>query len=199
MRIISGEYGGRSIRTVEGPGYRPATAKVRQAVFSMLEARGVCWDGLRVLDLFAGSGSLALEALSRGAELAWLLESNPRAVAALKGTLADFKAPPARFRIIAADLLKTLARPAPAPFGLVFIDPPYGFDLLPPALEKALRGGWIAEGGLVLAEVEARWDFTGRLPAQLIPQTDRLYGQTRILLWRNSIPGSPSIPAPLIP
>ncbi len=198
MRIISGEYGGRSIRTVEGPGYRPATAKVRQAVFSMLEARGVLWPGSRVLDLFAGSGSLALEALSRGADEAWFLDKNPRAVSAIKATLAELGVRPSRARVLAADLLKALAREAPAPFDIVFVDPPYGLDLLPPAMEKAVRGGWIAEGGFVLAEVEARCDFADRLPAELIPQADRLYGQTRILLWRNSIQGSQSIPEPSI-
>lgn len=199
MRIIAGEYGGRSIRTVEGPGYRPATAKVRQAVFSMLEARGLGWEGARVLDLFAGSGSLAMEALSRGAAEAWLMDKNPRAVAAIKASLADLRVAPARFRVLNVDLLKALAKPASAPFDLVFVDPPYGLDLLPPAMEKAVRGGWIADGGLVLAEVEARCDFSGRIPAQLIPQADRLYGQTRILLWRNSIQDSPSTPEPSIP
>jgi 16S rRNA (guanine966-N2)-methyltransferase len=199
MRIIAGEYGGRSIRTVEGPGYRPATAKVRQAVFSMLEARGLCWEGARVLDLFAGSGSLAMEALSRGAAEAWLMDKNPRAVAAIKASLADLRVVPARYRVFNADLLKALEKRAPVPFDLVFVDPPYGLDLLPPAMEKAVRGGWIADGGLVLAEVEARCDFTGRIPAQLIPQADRLYGQTRILLWRNTIQDSPSIPEPSIP
>ncbi len=199
MRIIAGEYGGRSIRTVEGPGYRPATAKVRQAVFSMLEARGLSWEGARVLDLFAGSGSLAMEALSRGAAEAWLMDKNPRAVAAIKASLADLRVAPSRFRVLNTDLLKALEKPAPAPFDLVFVDPPYGLDLLPPAMEKAVRGGWIADGGLVLAEVEARCDFTGRIPAQLIPQTDRLYGQTRILLWRNTIQDSPSTPAPSTP
>jgi len=184
---------------VEGPGYRPATAKVRQAVFSMLEARGLAWDGARVLDLFAGSGSLGIEALSRGAAEAWFLDKNPRAVAALKGTLAELRVAPHRYRVVNADLLKTLARPAAAPFQLVFVDPPYGLDLLPPAMEKAVRGGWIADGGLVLAEVEARCDFAGRIPAQLTPQTDRLYGQTRILLWQNTIPDSPSTPAPSTP
>jgi len=197
MRIISGAFGGRSIRTVEGPGYRPATNKVRQAVFSMLEARGVVWEDCRVLDLFAGSGSLALEALSRGAAEAWFMDKNPQAVAALKGTLADFKIPPGRARVLLGDLMKNLARPAAAPFDLVFVDPPYGFDLLPAALEKALRGGWIAQNALVLAEVEAGCDLAGRVPAQLIPQTDRLYGQTRILLWQHSIQDSPSTPAPL--
>lgn len=199
MRIIAGEYGGRSIRTVEGPGYRPATAKVRQAVFSMLEARGLCWEGTRVLDLFAGSGSLAIEALSRGAAEAWLMDKNPRAVAAIKDSLADLKVSPQRCRVMSVDLLKALARPAQAPFDLVFVDPPYGLDLLPPAMEKAVRGGWIADGGFVLAEVESRCDFAGRIPAQLIPQTDRLYGQTRILLWQNTIPDSQSTPAPSTP
>lgn len=198
MRIIAGEYGGRSIRTVEGPGYRPATNKVRQAVFSMLEARGVSWPERRVLDLFAGSGSLALEAVSRGAAEAWLMDKNPRAVAAIKATLRDLRIPAARARVLPGDLFKTLARPAESPFDVVFADPPYGFDLLPPALEKAVAGGWIASDGYVLAEVEAKCDFAGRIPAQLIPQTDRLYGQTRILLWRNTIPDSPSIPAPSI-
>lgn len=199
MRLIAGEYGGRGVRTVEGPGYRPATSKVRQAVFSMLEARGVSWEGLRVLDLFAGSGSLAFEALSRGAAEAWLLDKNPRAVAAIKGTIADLKIAPARVRVLPGDLLKTLARPAADSFHLVFVDPPYGQDLLIPALEKALAGGYVAPGGLVLAEVEARLDVAGRIPSQLIPQADKLYGQTRILLWQHTIPDSPSTPAPSTP
>lgn len=199
MRVIAGEYGGRSIRTVEGPGYRPATSKVRQAVFSMLEARGVVWEDCRVLDLFAGSGSLAIEALSRGAAEAWFLDKNPQAVAAIKANLMAFQVKPQRCRVLLGDLLKTLAKPAAAPFDLVFVDPPYGLDLLPPAMEKAVNGGWIAPGGLVLAEVEAHCDFAGRVPAQLSPQTDRLYGQTRILLWQNTTPGLPSTQAPSTP
>lgn len=199
MRVIAGEYGGRQIRTVEGPGYRPATGKVRQAVFSMLEARGVTWPGTRVLDLFAGSGSLGIEALSRGAAEAWFVDKNPRAVACLKGTLAELRVAPNRFRVLGADLLKVLARSPESPFDLVFIDPPYGFDLLPPALLRAAQSGWIAPDGYVLAEVEGGCDLAGKIPAQLIPQADRLYGQTRILLWQNSTPDSPSIPEPLTP
>lgn len=199
MRIIAGIYGGRTIRTVEGPGYRPATAKVRQAVFSMLEARGVDWPSARVLDLFAGSGSLGIEALSRGAELAWFVEKNPRAADCLRSSLRDLKVPEAHCRIFQADLLKLLARPAQESFDVVFIDPPYGLDLLPAALSKAVRGGWMAPDAYVLAEVEAKADFEGQVPAQLIPQADRLYGQTRILLWQNKTPDSPSTPAPSTP
>ena len=79
MRIIAGALGGRNLKTVEGPGYRPATAKVREAIFSMLSSRGVVWSGLRVLDLFAGSGGIGIEALSRGAGFAVFVEQNPKA------------------------------------------------------------------------------------------------------------------------
>ena len=199
MRVIAGTYGGREFRTVEGPGYRPATAKVRQAVFSMLEARGVDWACARVLDLFAGSGSLGIEALSRGAALAWFVEKNPRAADCLRGSLRDLQVPESRCRVFQADLLKMLARPAREPFDVVFIDPPYGLDLLPPTLLKAVRGGWMAPEAFVLAEVEAKTAFEGQIPAQLIPQTDRLYGQTRIMLWQNKTPDSPSTPAPSTP
>ncbi len=198
MRIIAGQYKGREIRTVEGPGYRPATSKVRQALFSMLEARGVSWPGVRVLDLFAGSGSLAMEALSRGAELAWLVEKSARAAACIRQSLADLRVPASRARVLHADLFQVLVKAPPAPFDLVFIDPPYGFDLLLPALAKAVARGWFAEDAFVVAEVEARAEL-GVVPPQLIPQADRLYGQTRILLWQNSTPDSPSTPEPSIP
>jgi 16S rRNA (guanine966-N2)-methyltransferase len=165
----------------------------------MLEARGVSWPGLRVLDLFAGSGSLAIEAVSRGADEAWLVEKSARAAACIRQTLKDLGLPPARVRVLQADLFQVLARPAQAPFDLVFIDPPYGHDLLPPTLAKAVANGWIAEDAYVVAEVEARAAIMGDTPPQLIPQADRLYGQTRILLWQNSTQDSPSTPAPSIP
>lgn len=198
MRVIAGEFKGREIRTVEGPGYRPATAKVRQALFSMLEARGVHWPETRVLDLFAGSGSLAMEALSRGACHACLVERNPRAVAGIRQTLADLRLPAERARVLAADLFQALNKTPSQAYDLIFIDPPYGQDLLPPALLKALGRGWVAPDAFVVAEVEAR-AAVGEAPPQLIPQAERLYGQTRILLWRNSTQDSPSIPEPSIP
>jgi len=106
--------------------------------------------------------------------------------------------PASRARVLQADLFQVLSKPPPAPFDLVFIDPPYGFDLLPPALVKAIANGWLAEDAFVVAEVESRAEL-GETPPQLIPQADRLYGQTRILLWQNSTQDSPSIPEPSIP
>lgn len=187
MRLVSGQFGGRSIRSVSGPGYRPATSKVRQAIFSMLEARGVAWQGLRVLDLFAGTGSLALEAVSRGAAFAAMVEKNRKAAACIRGTLSDLGLRKDRARVYAADLFTLLKTPPEAPFDVVFIDPPYGKNLLAPALELALSGGWIAPEAFVLAEVEAHLELDpdAAHPA-LTPVKDKTYGQTRIVTWKNA-------------
>jgi len=186
MRLISGEFGGRSIRSVSGPGYRPATSKVRQAIFSMLESRGLDWPGLRVLDLFAGSGSLALEALSRGAAFAEFMERNKKAAASIRGTLIDLGLGRERARVHAADLFSLLKKPPETPFGLVFIDPPYGKDMLSPALALAMDCGWVQPQGLVLAEVECRLELDPEaMHPRLTTVTDRTYGQTRIVVWIN--------------
>lgn len=188
MRIISGTLGGRTIRSVEGPGYRPATGKVRGAIFSMLQARGIAWDGLNVLDLFAGSGSLAIEALSRGAAYAAFVEKNKKAAACISGNLKDLDLGRARARVYATDLFKLLKQSPGREYGLVFIDPPYGKGLLAPALELALDKGWVADDAFVLAEVEAGLDIQPQaVHADLELLADKLYGQTRILIWTRTV------------
>ncbi len=185
MRIISGEFGGRVLKTVKSAaGYRPATSKVRQSIFSMLEARGISWPGLRVVDMFAGSGSLGMEALSRGADEAWFVEKNKQAAGLIRDNLDMLGVDKSRFKVLPRDLFPLLSKPPERTFGLAFIDPPYGKGLLVPALEKALNNKWIGLDGFVLAEVEAYAeppDFEPNL--ELL--TDRTFGQTRILLWRN--------------
>lgn len=185
MRIISGEFGGRVLKTVKSAaGYRPATSKVRQSIFSMLEARGLSWQGLRVVDMFAGSGSLGIEALSRGADEAWFIEKNKQAAGLIRENLDMLGVDRPRFKVLSRDLFSMLSRPPEKPFGLVFIDPPYGKDMLLPALEKALKNKWMARDGLVLAEVEVHLPLpAGIMNLELL--TDRTFGQTRILLWRN--------------
>ena len=88
MRIIAGACRGRTLHTVTGPGYRPAMGRVRESLFSMLEARGVVWGAVRVLDVFAGSGSLGFEALSRGARFADFIEKDHRAAECLRKNAA---------------------------------------------------------------------------------------------------------------
>ncbi|WP_419787765.1 16S rRNA (guanine(966)-N(2))-methyltransferase RsmD [Pseudodesulfovibrio sp.] len=186
MRVVGGELKGRTIKTCEGPGYRPATMKVRESVFSMLQARGVDFDSARVIDLFAGSGSLGIECLSRGVPEAWFVEKANKAAALIRENLKTLSVDRKRFRVVPKDLFSVLNTPPQAPFDLLFIDPPYGKGLLAPALELALNKGWAAEGGLIVAEVETsvRPPEEGPL-SELELLTDREYGQTRIIVWRN--------------
>lgn len=198
MRIISGALRGRTLKTGEGPGYRPATAKVRSAIFSMLEARGVHWPDTRVLDLFAGSGSLAFETLSRGAPYAMLIEKSKPAANIIRKNAENLGLESGRWKIVCKDLLQVVNSRADNPFDLVFIDPPYGRNLLTPALRDAVLNGWVAPDGYILAEVESRLDIDPEHPLtkkaeyihgergyELTLEADRTYGQTRILIWRN--------------
>lgn len=186
MRIVGGQYKGRRIWTCEGPGYRPATMKVRESIFSMLTARGVDFESARVIDMFAGSGSLAIECLSRGTRTAWFVEKSGKAAGLIRKNLAELGVDKGAAKVIAKDLFRVLSNGPDEPFDLVFIDPPYGKALLVPALEKALENGWIADGGWVLAEVETGVSApTEGAIAEMELVTDREYGQTRILLWRN--------------
>lgn len=180
MRIIAGSLGGRLIRTVEGEGYRPAMGRTREALFSMLGSRGLDWPECRVLDLFAGSGSLAFEALSRGASEALLVENGTLPMRCLRANVAALGLEE-RCHLVQDDVARLLRRPPAQPFELVFIDPPYGKDLLGPSLHALIGQGWLAPGAFVTAEVEreARLDAPGSL--NLV--ADRLFGRTRILIW----------------
>ena len=191
MRLIGGEWGGRDIRTGEGPGYRPAMAKVRKALFSMLEARGVDWPETAVLDLFAGSGSLAFEALSRGAARAMLVESGKAAAEIIWDNAARLDIAPGRLHVACEPVSRFLARRAAGESGrgydLIFIDPPYADKVIENTLKLLLKQGWLNSEAIVAAEVEARTRFDANAaPAPLSLDTDRNYGQTRILLWRMS-------------
>lgn len=182
MRIIAGAYKGRELRTVSGPGYRPAMGKVREALFSLLEARGVVWGASRVLDVFAGSGSLGFEALSRGAPEAVFVEKDTAAAACLRKN-AERMGCADRCRVLAEDALRALARRPQTPFEVVFVDPPYGQNLFAPTLKSLLRQGWLTEGGRLIAEVEPKLVLRPDALTGLTEVTDRLYGQTRILVW----------------
>lgn len=184
IRIIGGEHKGRPVQTMPdtGDGYRPATGRVREALFNMLAARGVHFPSVRVLDVFAGSGSLSLEALSRGATYALLLEQDKKAAAIIRKNLAAFGYGSDRASVAVSDAMTTLTKRCASPFDLVFVDPPYGRDMLAPAMTKVLANGWLAAGGVLAAEVEARaevqYDWDG-----LEMDTEKTYGQTRIVLW----------------
>ncbi|MGL5859799.1 MAG: 16S rRNA (guanine(966)-N(2))-methyltransferase RsmD [Phycicoccus sp.] len=155
-RIIAGTAGGRVLRTPRGSGTRPTSDRVREAVFSALEARDAV-RGARVLDLYAGSGALGLEAASRRAASVVLVESDRRAAAVAVANIRSLRLPGVLVRTGAVS--SVLSRePAPDDAAdLVFADPPY--DLGEPALETVLErlaAGWLALDGLVVVERSSR-------------------------------------------
>lgn len=180
MRIISGTLGGRTIRDIPGRGVRPAMGKTREALFSMLESRGFEWEGRNVLDLFAGGGSLAFEALSRGARSAWLVENGDGACECLRKN-ADILGLEDRCHIIRMDVKRFLRKMAPARFDLVFIDPPYGKNLVPQALASLAASPWLAPGAFVTAEIEKGAAVDA--PDSLEYIIKRLFGQTCVHIW----------------
>lgn len=182
MRIISGRFRGRRLNTCTGPGYRPATGKVRESLFSILESSGINWQGARVLDLFAGSGALGFEALSRGAEYALLIEKNRNAVNTLKKNLRDLDLAKDTCRVLAKDVLAFLNKPGDNPFDIVFIDPPYRLNMLQPTLKSLVNKGWVTSGSLIQAEIES--ELPTPTMESLIPVREKLYGQTKVCLWK---------------
>ncbi len=149
LRIIGGEWGGRKLRFADGEGLRPTTDRVRETLFNWLAP---LIHGARCLDLFAGSGALGLEALSRGAGEVVFVDTNPAAIAALKENLALLKAENGEVK--RGDALSYL-RGESRKFDVVFLDPPFRRDLLQPALQLLAENNWLATGARLYLELES--------------------------------------------
>lgn len=195
-RIIAGRLGGRTLSVPPGV-TRPTTDRVREALFSAIVAR-VDPEGAAVLDLFAGSGALGLEAVSRGAETAWFVEADGRAAATLRSNIRTLTGglPAVRTTVRQAFLPAALAGPCPVTggFDLVLADPPYekSAELEAPVLDALLAGGWLAPDALVVWERSKR-DPAVRWPAGLEAGFSRTYGETSVEMAR---PGSSPSPGP---
>jgi len=175
VRIIAGQWRGRQLEAPPGIATRPTADRVRETLFSMLASRMGSFDELRVADLFAGSGALGFEALSRGAASATFVESGPAAAAAIRRNAAKLGAD---VRIFAAS---ALALPASEPFDLIFADPPYAAGSGTAAVDAVLSAGWLAPGGWMSIETSRR-DAVD--PATLIVETSRDIGRARLTLLR---------------
>jgi len=158
LRIIGGQWRGRKIRFPRRPGIRPTPDRVRETLFNWLAP---VVQGSSCLDLFAGSGALGLEALSRGAATATFIESDRATADRLRETLSTLA--PERAVVLQADALRWLDGP-PQRFGLAFLDPPFGSGLLAEALRKLDSGGWLSPGAYVYLEAPAK-DGAPALPA----------------------------------
>ncbi|MGH8318611.1 MAG: 16S rRNA (guanine(966)-N(2))-methyltransferase RsmD [Steroidobacteraceae bacterium] len=150
LRIIGGVWRGRRLRFPPSPELRPTPDRVRETLFNWLAARV---PGARCLDLFAGSGVLGLEALSRGAAHVTFVERDPIAAREITARLAEWGARPAR--VEHTDARTFLERKPAAQFDIVFLDPPFASTLLEEAAARLEQGGWLSDGALVYVECPA--------------------------------------------
>lgn len=186
MRIVAGKYRGRRLSAPDGTATRPSSDRTRESLFNILEAGKLgagggtsLLPGARVLDAFAGTGALGLEALSRGAAEVTFVENFTPALNALKQNLASLEAED-RCHLIEGDVLR-LAR-APAAHGIALLDPPYNQGLAEPALKRLAEGGWLAEGAIVAVELMKSEDFTA--PAGFAALDERIYGKAKLVFLR---------------
>ena len=179
MRIIAGTWRGTALAALgkgdAGAQLRPTSDRVRESLFSMLTHHGVI-EGARVLDLFAGTGALAFEALSRGAEYAVLVENGRVAQGLISENVVKLRAKD-ETRVMRLDATK-LPMWAEAPFDLVFLDPPYGRDMGQKALSAARAGGWLSKGAMIVWEEAAPM----QPPEGFNLEDHRKYGDTHVTL-----------------
>lgn len=174
MRIIAGRWKGHRLKPLSAKGVRPTTDRVREAWMSAL---GPSLEDATVLDLFAGSGALGLEALSRGAGETVFVEKDPIAVAHLRDCIEHLASEDAT--VVAGDALRYL-RGEPRAFDIVWLDPPFGeFDLS--LLCTLLESGWLADGARIYVEM-SRQDDLPALPANWVVDRDKTAGQVRYAL-----------------
>jgi 16S rRNA (guanine966-N2)-methyltransferase len=158
MRIVGGKFKGRAIKAPEGRDTRPTSDRARESIFNVLTHAE--WappiEGARVIDAFAGSGALGLEAMSRGGAFCLFIETESAARGAIRDNIEMLQLFGAT-RIHRRSATDLGPKPAGlgAPFDIAFMDPPYGYNLVPPALDQLVKGAWITPDALIVAETSA--------------------------------------------
>jgi 16S rRNA (guanine966-N2)-methyltransferase len=184
MRIVAGKHRGRRLLAPPGETVRPTSDRAREALFNILShgqlaADGIPFAGAAVLDAFAGTGALGLEALSRGAAEAAFIEQDREALATLRQNIAVLGESD-RARIVSGDA--TRPPRAPSTYALVFLDPPYHSGLAAAALTALGACGWLSSDALAVVELSAREELTP--PAGFFLLDERTYGSARLLFLR---------------
>lgn len=176
MRIIAGEWRARRLAAPKGEATRPTADRTRETLFNMLASRLGSFDGLRVADLFAGSGALGLEALSRGAAHCLFVEQDSSAVAALRDNIETLGARQ-RTEVRAASVMSL--GPVTQPYDLTLLDPPYGTGAAAVAIDRLARLGWFGPASWIAAETGASEDLPVR---GFDAVADRRVGKARLTL-----------------
>ena len=177
MRVITGTARGRRLAELPGLDTRPTTDRVKEGLFSAIQFD---IEGRRVLDLFAGSGALFLEALSRGAREGLALDTNGEAVAALRNHLDALKCGTAQ--LVLGDAVRYLGNQAPSAFDLVFLDPPFHQDLLANTCNLLEQNQWLREQAWIYTESEAA-PSTLQMPGNWRLHREKKTGQVHYALW----------------
>ena len=180
MRIISGDWRSRALKAPKGDTTRPTADRTRETLFSMLISRIGSFEDLLVLDLFAGSGALGLEALSRGAASATFVEQDPAALKALEQNIEKMSANADVKRCSALTLGKSNNA-----YDVIFLDPPYGSSAAVVALEKLSRFGWVAPSAWISVETGREEAVT---PKGYSIESERNIGKAKITLLRPELP-----------
>ncbi len=182
MRIIAGAFKGRKLHSPLSDTTRPTSDRTRETIFNILNHRllkkGDNFTSQKVLDVFAGTGALGLEALSRGAQYTAFIEKDPRAIRVLKANIADLKCA-AQTHIICADI-KLLKQKGRDSFSFVFVDPPYNKGLIKSCLRKLANDQWLDPDALVVCEMD---------PEEILPvmieyevQDERIFRHCKIMI-----------------
>jgi 16S rRNA (guanine966-N2)-methyltransferase len=182
MRIVGGRLKGRALKSPGCDAIRPTSDRLRETVFNILaHSYGNPVAGAQVIDLFAGTGAMAIEALSRGAAFTLLVDQGAQACAIIRANLAALDLGGAA-RVLRRDARKLGAAPEVESFSLAFLDPPYGKGLVPPTLKALRDGGWLGKGALVVIEEHAGADVD--LPESFVSCETRRFGATQIVFAR---------------
>lgn len=183
MRIVGGKFRGRALAAPKHEGVRPTSDRVRESMFNILEhgIEGGDLDGARVIDLFAGTGALGIEAVSRGAAFALFVEDAADARALIRSNVEALELTGAT-RIFRRDATDLGPAGTMAPFSLAFLDPPYGRGLGEKALTALSDGGWLVPGAVVV--LEERADVDVALPEGFSERDRRRWGDTQAVFGR---------------
>ena len=182
MRIAGGRFRGRTLTAPKSQAIRPTADRLREALFNILtHSYGDAVEGARVLDLFAGTGALGLEALSRGAAFVLFVDDGAEARALIRGNVEALGLG-GTTKIFRRDATRLGAAHPVEPFGLAFLDPPYGKGLAEKALASAREGGWLVPGALAVVEEAADAEFAA--PEGFAELERRDYDDTRFIFLR---------------
>ena len=180
MRIVAGEWRGRPVVAPEGRGTRPTADRTREGLFSMLQSRVGSFEGLRAADIFAGTGALGLEALSRGAAHCLFVENDRGALDILRRNIATFSAE--ERTEVRSQSVEHVAPPS-RPCDIVFMDPPYASGLAEMALRRLADPAWVAPSGWISVETNGE---RPALPSGFTLEAERRFGKAWLFLFRRA-------------